>query len=86
MHSLELPGNLLLPICNGISHAGDKVVRYPIRTNIRPTEDTPGNEISQQAHAAISPIAVYHLTFEPAIHRYIVYCTFSSSPLQVVRM
>ena len=61
-------------------------MRYPIQTNIRPTEDTPGNEISQQAHAAISPIAVYHLTFEPAIHRYIVYCTFSSSPLQVVRM
>ena len=40
----------------------------------------------QQAHAAISPIAAYHLTFEPAIHRYIVYCTFSSPPLQVVRM
>jgi len=73
-------------IYNDISHAGDKVVRYPIRTNIRPTEDTPGNEISQQAHAPITSIVAYHLTFELAIHRYIVYCTFSSSPLQVARM
>lgn len=64
MRSFEQSGNRLLLICNGISHAGDKVVRYPMRTNIRPTEDTPGNEISLQTHAPISPIVVNLLIFE----------------------
>ena len=85
MHSLKLRDNQLLPICNDIFRAGGKAVRYPMRTNIHLTGDTLGNEISQQARAPISPIVVCPQTYEPAIHRYIVYCTFLFSPLQVAR-